>query len=94
MPDRGDRHQEYPDVRDQVRDVGEVDERNYDEAFGVHSKVPVCLEWPADEEKRNCNADSPGNDKCSGCADDLAKEWVDEDSPVEGEDAQFDKDQC
>lgn len=93
MPDHGYRHQEDPYVGDQVGDVGEVGKRDDSQTGAVHSTIPISPERPAEQEQCDSDTNSPGNDEGSGCEDDLAKDWVDKHSPVEGQDAQLHEDQ-
>jgi hypothetical protein len=86
-------HQKYPDVRNEVRDIGEVGEFHQVQAISLDITVPEGFDRSAYESQCHCYADSPSDDEYSGSYNHFAEEWNDEDTVVEGEDTEFDADQ-
>lgn len=93
VPYHGHRHQEDPDVRDQVRDVGEVGECDHGEALASDVCIPVRVERPTSQEQCDSDTNAPGYHEQGSRENDGAKHGVHEDTVVEGEDTELDKDQ-
>lgn len=91
MPDDRYRHQENPDISDQVRDVGKVCECDELEAVSLHGNVPKCLYRSAYERQCHRYADSPRDDECGGREYDFAEQGDHEDAVVKGEDPELDE---
>jgi hypothetical protein len=90
VPNDRYRHQEDPDISNQIRYVGEVCERDEFKAFALHVRVPKCCYRSAYEGQCDCYSNSPCNDECSGREHELAEERDDEDAVIEGEDSKLD----
>jgi hypothetical protein len=93
VPYHRNRHQEDPDIGDQVRNVGEVREGDHRQTIAFYCDVPICFQWPASKKQRDSNADAPCYYKKCGREDRCAEDRMDKNAPVKGKDTELDEDE-